>query len=443
MLPADKPAAISRSAALAARSRRFIPAAVNSNFRKDEDFEPVYMARGAGGRLYDVDGNEYIDLSLSYGPAILGHSNEHLREAVIAQANRLYCTENNELESRAAEKIVEHVPCAELVRFACSGTDAVYNAVRVARAYTRRNLLVRFVGHYHGGTDELMGGIPDPKGGYAAVAGETMEDFFSQMTHTDGRAEHALHDTRMLHWNELDALDALFRAEGKNIAAVLMEPVMVNNGGCVPLPGYLEGVRALCTRYGALLIFDEVLTGFRMGLGGAQEHFGVIPDLATFAKALGGGLPVSAFCGRREIMDHITRTDVVAGGTYNGHPMAMAAVIATIEELERDGGAAFRRIRETGDTLRTGLEALSQRHKTPLLLQGFAGAWTYNFTDLMRIDSQRGARAIYSQRNGTFNRLLKKQRVLSTGRFCTSAAHTPADIELALAAADRAFAQMN
>jgi glutamate-1-semialdehyde 2,1-aminomutase len=424
-------------------AREVIPGGVMSNFRKSEDYHPVYMTHGKGARLYDVDGNEYIDYSLSYGPAILGHDNEHLYNAIIAQAKRLHTSEVNDLELKAAQKIAEHINSAEMVRFACSGSDANANALRVARGYTGRNMIVRFNGHYHGGLDQIMGGIVVDPENPIPISGDLEEDLYSQMSHTAGRARHALHDGYMIEWNDLSAIEKLFEKFGKDIAAVIMEPTMVNLSGCMPEPGYLEGVRKLCSEYSTVLIFDEVLTGFRIGLKGAQEHFNVTPDMTTLAKALGGGFPVSAFCGKREIMQLIAQTEVVAGGTYNGHPLAMAAVIATIEELEKNKGAAYSHIYKLGTMLKQGLDAIAQKHGQNLLMQGFPGAWTIVFSDKKKLinhrDSISNSNLVKAAQFGT---LLKSRGVLTTLRFCTSIAHTERDVIETLERAEDAMQEL-
>jgi glutamate-1-semialdehyde 2,1-aminomutase len=221
-----------------------------------------------------------------------------------------------------------------------------------------------------------------------------------------------------------------------------MEPVMVNCSGCVPEPGYLEGVRELCTKHGTVLIFDEVLTGFRIGLGGAQAHFGVVPDMTTLGKAVGGGFPVSAFCGKAEIMETIASTEVVAGGTYNGHPLAMAAVIANIEELERDGGAAYRQIEKTGLMLKEGLDAINRKHGQNVLLQGFPGSWSFTSTAREKIANHQQSLGPGLALAGIFAGLLKQRGVLTSFRFCTSAAHTEKDVEDALERADDAMKEL-
>ncbi|MBW2369181.1 MAG: aspartate aminotransferase family protein [Deltaproteobacteria bacterium] len=428
-----------KSDEIGAAARQVIPGGVMSNFRKSEDYHAVYMSHGSGARLYDVDGNEYIDYSLSYGPAILGHSNEHLRHALEDQVKQLHTSEINALECQAAQKVSAHLASAELVRFACSGTEANYNALRAARAYTARNMIVRFNGHYHGGLDQLIGGIVTTPENPVPVHGQSEEDFYSQMTHTAGRARHAFNDCYMIEWNDLHAVESLFLKYGDDIAAVIMEPVMVNLSGCMPEHGYLEGVRDLCTRYGVVLIFDEVLTGFRIGLKGAQGYFGVTPDMTTLGKALGGGFPVSAFCGKQEIMDLITRTEVVAGGTYNGHPLAMAAVIATIEELEKDDGAAYKRIEEYGTMFKKSLEDMAQKYGQTLLLQGFPGAWTFTFTSKKKIVNHKDSLDTSLAKVAQYGSLLKERGVLTSLRFCTSAAHTEKDVGEALDRAEDAM----
>ncbi len=428
-----------RGTELEQRARAVIPGGVNSNFRKDEDHHPIYVARAEGARIWDVDGIEYIDYSLSYGPSILGHSNPHLRDALVDAARWLYSPLATELESAAAEKLIEHVPSLELVRFACSGTDATYNVLRAARAFTRRGRVVRFAGHYHGGHDEILGGVVDDPSAPTPRPGNRADDLFSILTDTAGRGRHALDDTYLVEWNDLVALEALFDRFGGDIAAVIMEPVMVNVFGCLPEPGYLDGVRELCDRFGVVLIFDEVLTGFRLGLGGAQGHYGVVPDLTTFAKALGGGFPVSAFGGRRDIMDGFTTTEVVGGGTYNGHPIAMAAVVATIEELERDGGAAMARIDRLGRRLKDGVDAAARRHGVPLLLQGFPGSWTFTVTDRPVIRNHAEGLGPGLAEAAALQAHLKAHGVITTLRFCTSAAHTDEDVDEALERIDAAL----
>lgn len=413
-----------------------IPKGLKSNFRKSDEV-PRFFRSGSGARLVDLDGNEHIDYSLSYGPSILGHSNEALRGALHAAIDFSYTNENCVIEADAAELVCETIPCAEQAFFCCTGTDAVANAHRVARAYTGRNWVVRFKGHYNGWHDALMGGVVTDPEYPMATAGRTPGEKFSQQTDTAGRGFHALMDTFLIEWNDLSALAQLLEQQGQYIAAVHMEPIMMNYFGCWPTPGYLEGVRELCTQHGVLLIFDEVITGYRIGLQGAQGVFKVTPDLTTLGKAIGGGVPVAALCGRRDILHKIATFEAICGGTYNGHPMATSAVVATLTELQRDGGAAFHRINAMGTRLAAGLRDIFDAAKLPLILQGFPGAWyvgrsrtgtILNHADAVRQDSHH---PLLDQ----FSVGMRRQGVLMTGRFYTSSAHTEADVDFTLDAA--------
>ncbi len=429
-----------KSDEMAELGRQLIPAATMSNWRRAVDYHPVYMSHGVGARVYDIDGNEYIDYSLSYGPAVLGHSNEHVQEALIRQVKRLHTSNVNDLEVAAAQKVSDHIASAELVRFACSGTEANRGALRVARGYTGRDKYVRFNGHYHGGLDHMMGGLVNDEETPVPVPGELENDQYSQFANTLGRFSGAFNQCYLIEWNDLPALERLFERHGDEIAATILEPVMINNFGCVPEPGYLEGVRELCTKYGVVLIFDEVLTGFRIGLRGAQGYFGVTPDMTTLAKGLGAGFPVSSTSGKREFMDTLTRADTIQGGTYNGHPLAMAAVIAAIEEYEKDDGAAFVHIEKLGNMLKSGLDQIAEEHEQPLLLQGFPGAWVISFTQKKKvINHADGNEAANHKQANRFAELLKKRGVLTSWRFCTSAAHTEKDVEDALDRANDAM----
>ena len=419
-------------------AKKVTPGGLMSNYRKSADI-PVYFSRGNGARVYDVDDNEYIDYNMCFGPAILGYNNEVLLQAIEKQARKLLCGTTNDLQYIAAQKIKDHLPSAEMVRFFLSGTDANVNALRLARAHTGRDRIVRFIGHYHGSQDELLGGIPASNVDCQATPGTIAGDLYSEMCQTAGRATHALNSTSLIEWNDLEAFEEFFSAQGEEVAAVLMEPTMTNWYGCLPEPGYLKGVKKICEKYGALLIFDEVVTGFRIAPNGAQGVFGVTPDITTLGKGIGGGFPVSAMCASESIMDQIGQNKVLSGGTFNGHPLCMASVIATIDELTKDDGANYKKIQKHGNMLKEGLDKISQELDQNLLLQGFPGCWFYFFTPKTKTinnkDSLEGLGAGI-KKTVRFGSLLKEKGVITLFRLYTSAAHTEKEVNETL---DRAY----
>jgi glutamate-1-semialdehyde 2,1-aminomutase len=424
------------------RACRVIPAGLMSNLKRAAGFQPFYKTHGIGARLYDVDGNEHIDFSLSYGSAILGHSNASLRYALKQQADRLYDYHSSALQIEAAERVIACIPSAQMVRFACSGVEANRAALRVARGFTGRNQYVRFNGHYHGQMDHLMGGLVYDQQNPVPVEGVRDGDPFSQWMHTEGRNRDDYKQVYLIEWNDLHAVETLFANHGDDIAAVLMETVMLNHAGCMPEAGYLEGVRELCTKYGVVLIFDEVLTGFRIGLHGAQGHFGVTPDMTTLGKALGGGMPVSSFCGRSDLMELVASGRVIEAGTFNGHPMSMAAVIATLDVLSHDDGAVYQEINWLGDLLRDGMLEIAHRHNHQILLQGFPACYTLLFNSKPKVINHAGSLDSNFHLGSRFMSLMLERGIEFYGRFCISTAHTRQDITDMLDRADDAFSHL-
>lgn len=432
----------SRNEAIFQRACRCLAGGVLSNFKKAKNSAPVYVKNAERCHIIDYDGNVYYDFSLSAGPAILGHSNEGMRKALKDEIDRAYTNRDSLIAIEAAEKIQQIVPCAELVRFAVSGVDAVFNAVRVARGYTGRPLYVKFKGQYNGGMDFVLGGRTE-KGDFQAKDGIAPDDFYSNMCYTEGRAPHALDDCLLAEYNDLDGLAALFEAEGSRIACVVMEPVTLNMTGCMPEPGFLEGLRDLCTKYGVVMIFDETITGFRLALGGAQEYFGVIPDMCTFAKAVGGGFPVAVFAGKHEIMQVVEDNRVLAVGTYNGHPVAVAAILETIRQLEANNGEDFHLINKYTQMAKDGMEALAQKHHADMIMQGMPGALFPVFTKKKKIINHKDAIANASfPKHSRFMSLLKERGILHNSRLCFSPAHTEEDIRYLLNATDESLAVM-
>lgn len=309
-------------------AQRLFPGGVNSPVRAHRAVggEPLFASRGEGAWIVDVDGNAFVDYTLSWGPLILGHAPGHVIDAIVAAARHgTSFGMPGPMENELAERVMRAFPSMEMLRFVNSGTEATMSALRVARAFTGRSMVVKFAGCYHGHADAFLVqagsgvatlGIPDSPGVPAGSTGDTLVASF----------------------NALDEVEALFARYGDRIAAVIVEPVAGNMGVVPPLPGFLEGLRHLTSRFGALLIFDEVMTGFRVHPAGAQVLFGVTPDLTTLGKVIGGGLPVGAYGGRRDIMQLIAPAGpVYQAGTLAGNPLAMAAGIATLDALEQPG----------------------------------------------------------------------------------------------------------
>lgn len=341
---------LTKSAETWEAARRVIPGGVGSNDRQLVQPHPIFVSHGQGSRLFDLDGNEYIDYLLGYGPLVLGHAHPAIVKAVSAQAARgSIFGAGHELELRVAERLVALMPSIEMVRFSQSGNEAVLTAMRLARAATGRRLIVKFEGQYHGWTDQVAVSYAPSE----EEAGPTEAPCVVPMS--DGQPPGTYEDIVVLPWNDAAALERAFAARGAEIAGVLTEPIMCNFGVLEPLPGYLESLRALCNRHGAVLIFDEVQTGLRVHLKGAQGLLGVIPDLTCMGKALSGGFPVSAIGGRASIMELISSRRVFHAGTYNTNPLCLAAVQAVLDVVTEPG--IYAEMERLSTRLREGIAA--------------------------------------------------------------------------------------
>ena len=357
-----------RSADVMARARDIFPGGVNSPVRafRGVGGEPIVAARGEGARIWDADGREYIDFVLSWGPLVLGHASPIVLEALErTMQNGTSFGMPTELEVQLAELIRERMPHVEMMRFVSSGTEATMSAVRLARAFTGREAILKFEGCYHGHADSFLVragsgvatlGLPDSPGVPAALAALTLTAPF----------------------NDLDSASDLVRANKKGIAAIIVEPVVGNAGFIPPDPGFLEGLRRLADESGALLIFDEVMTGFRIAPGGAKERFGVTADLTTLGKVIGGGLPVAAYGGRREIMERVAPAGpVYQAGTLSGNPLAMAAGLATLKTLTP---ALHAKIEKRTTALVEGLQKIAAELRVPLTAGCAGSMWGFFFT---------------------------------------------------------------
>jgi glutamate-1-semialdehyde 2,1-aminomutase len=350
-----------RQHAMYARAMRTMPGGTNSNFRAWGE-DTIYIDRGKGGRVWDLDGNEFVDLRLGYGPVILGHADDRVDDYVNERMRRgVSFSLTSEDEVRAAELICEITGWVEMVRLTVSGTEATMHAMRVARGFTSRTKIVKFEGQYHGVHD------------YALIS--VLPTDMSQLGDRDnpvrlawgrGIPEAITQTVIPVPYNDLETLRRVFEREGDDIAAVIVEPVLGNAQGILPQPGFHEGVRAITKEFGSLLIFDEVKTGFRLAPGGAAEYFGITPDLATFAKALGNGYPVAAFGGRRDVMGMLP-DKVSHGGTYAGNRVAASAAVATLGIL-RDG-SVVKTLKRRGESIQRGLGSI-------LVARGIAHTFT-------------------------------------------------------------------
>lgn len=342
------------------RAKRRIPGGVNSNVRLDAPY--TVFTHGKGPRLYDTDGRDYIDYLLGQGPAFLGHAHPEVVATVseALETGQIFAAQHP-LEIEAAEAICDALGWADMVRLGMTGTEAVQAAFRLARAVTGKRRIIRFEGQYHGWLDNVLIKF-EPGPAQAASAGQLPE---------------ALESTIVVPWNDLDALRQALEQHGHDVAAVITEPMMLNQGSIAPLPGYLEGMKALSAEAGTLLIFDEVITGFRLALGGAAERFGVTPDLAIYGKAIAGTFPVSAVAGKAEYMERFGTGEVNHSGTFNACVMAAAAVVASLRVLKRDN--PYARLEDYGSRLQEGLREIGREAGLPLRIAGPGMAFHMSF----------------------------------------------------------------
>jgi glutamate-1-semialdehyde 2,1-aminomutase len=425
-----------KSAELHASARRWLVGGVNSNFRLGGTPQPLFFRSAAGSHVYDVDGNEYVDYVLGMGPAILGHTPEVVRQAVIeALAGGQLYGGQNENEIALAQALCELLPVADRVRFSTSGSEAIQGAIRLARAATGRRRILKFEGHYHGWLDNELVSVHPP----LDQAGPA--DAPSSVVGSAGQPETVKGDVVVARWNDDPHLEHLLSVHGAEIAAVVMEPIMCNTGVISPAPGYLERALELCREHGALLIFDEVITGFRVDVRGAHGLLDVTPDLACFAKALGGGFPVSCIAGRAEVMD-LAEGSVVHGGTYNAQAAGVAASLATVRALTQENQLERARLR--GEQLIAGIRDVAAELDVPLLAQGFGSVFHTNFGYEEPSDYRSYVECFDLARLGRFVRALQDRgvRITLRGTWFVSAVHSQEDIERTLEAVALALRDM-
>ena len=414
------------------RAQRSLAGGVSSSLRKQARPYPLYFSAGCGAEVRDVDGHVYIDYGLAWGPLILGHAPPEICRAVTSQIERGFTFgAQHDLEIQVAERLAGIIPCAGQVAFANSGTEIVQVALRLARAATGRGKFVKFEGHYHGWDDSVLASYHPSAAEIEAARGSPVAVGAGQRPH----------DTVLLaEWNDREGVESLFAAHAAEISAVICEPMLCNSGCIPPQPGFLEFLREITSGHGALLIFDEVITGFRLHLAGAQGYYGVIPDLATYAKAIGAGLPLSALAGPKEFMDLIASGRVVHAGTLNGNPLALAACAAALEVLARDNGAVYGELDRRGRRLRSGLESRLRAAGYTVTTNGAGGVFHLAFME-KPASRYRDLWAADVRRYSDFALALLDEGVLvlPDGRWYLSTAHTDEVILKTLEAVERAL----
>jgi glutamate-1-semialdehyde 2,1-aminomutase len=427
-----------RSAELLARAKRVLAGGVSSEFRKYNHPHAIIYTHGLGSHLFDVDGNDYLDFTLSQGPLILGHSHPYVLQRVqeYSAQGQLYAGQHL-WEIELAEKLHRLIPSAEMMRFCLDGSEAVQTAIRVARARTGRPKFLRFEGHYHGWLDNVAWGISTPS--LEALGSRENPEVFPW---SSGIPDQARHEFIILPWNDLDLVSRTLASHHQEIAAIITEPIMCNQGCIMPAEGYLTGLRRLCDQYGIALIFDEVITGFRMGLGGAQQYFGVTPDLSIFAKAIASGYPISAITGQREWMGLIEEGTVIHAGTMNSSNATVAAALATIEVLEREN--PYERMFRLGKRLMAGLREASAGDHEDLLLQGPGPMFHLGFTRLRKVGDYRETLSYDKVKLGRFISAMHDEgiRIIGRGLWYISTAHTEAEIDQTIEVSRRVFREL-
>lgn len=409
---------------------KVMPGGVNSPVRafKSVNMDPIFMERGKGSKIYDIDGNEYIDYVLSWGPLIHGHSNDQVVEAVkkVVESGTSFGAPTL-IENKLAQLVIERVPSIDIVRMVSSGTEATMSALRLARGYTGRNKILKFEGCYHGHGDSLL-----IKAG-SGVATLGLPD-------SPGVPEGIAKNTIAVPYNDMESVRYAFKEFGEDIAGVIVEPVAGNMGVVPPLPGFLEGLRELTSEYGSLLIFDEVMTGFRVDYNCAQGYYGVTPDLTCLGKVIGGGLPVGAYGGKAEIMEQIAPSGpIYQAGTLSGNPLAMTAGYETLNQLTPDDYKEFRR---KADLLEEGLAGAASKHGIPHTINRAGSMIGFFFTDEEVINYDKARTSNLEFFAEYYKEMAHNGVFLPPSQFeglFLSTAHSDDDIQKTIEAAEKAF----
>lgn len=431
-----------RSLNLFKKSKRLIPTGASSLMRTSSWEEyPIFMKRGKGTRIWDVDGNEYIDFLMAFGPLINGHANEKITAAVrkYIKNGDLYGAPDD-LEYKLARQFKKFVKTQDMVTFALSGSDATFNALRIARAATGKDMILKFEGHYHGLHDYAAVSVEAP----APVAG--LKWFPKSLPYSAGIPQAVMDTVIVSSWNDLESLSKILKIHGNEIAAIIMEPIMANSTLVSPEPGYLKGVRELADEYNILLIFDEVITGFRVSEGGAQQLYGVKPDLSSWAKSLSNGYPISALSGKKEYMELIGN-GVGYGGTYYGHPISLTASIANLKILETNDFEAYSRLGRLTRKMGKGIEEVADDLDEPMFVNYETGLLSFVFSEQRSVTNYRESILMdWTKYTGVQKKMLASGIYYNPDgaeRMPLSTVHTEADVETFLSALRESIKEYN
>ena len=426
-----------KSKELYSKAKELVPGGVSSSIRQTEWPVPLFFDKAHGSKMWDVDGNEFIDYVMGMGPNIFGHAPQFVTQSVYEDMQNGYClTGQTVKENEMSEFIKKTIPFNRKVRYASSGTEIVQVALRLARSFTNKNKFLKFEGHYHGWMDSVLyNSHPD-------ISNE--ENIFNPVPESGGISHGTSNEVVIAPWNDIEALENILKDNHNEISSIITEPILWNTNVILPEDGYLEKLRLLCNKYNILLIFDEVGTGFRVALGGAQEIYGIEPDLSTYAKSMAAGFPIAMLAGKPEIMDSLSNGKVVHGGSFNTNVMSVSASHATLNYLLSNKNF-YKNLNSSGETLIKGLEEAASKNGIDILIQGLGSVFYLSFTS---------AKSIKNYREHTLNidfgkykefaklMLLNGVRLSQNGRWHMSSAHSEEDIEKTIYAANLSFAEL-
>ena len=426
-----------KSKELYSKAKELVPGGVSSSIRQTEWPVPLFFDKAHGSKMWDVDGNEFIDYVMGMGPNIFGHAPQFVTQSVYEDMQNGYClTGQTVKENEMSEFIKKTIPFNRKVRYASSGTEIVQVALRLARSFTNKNKFLKFEGHYHGWMDSVLyNSHPD-------ISNE--ENIFNPVPESGGISHGTSNEVVIAPWNDIEALENILKDNHNEISSIITEPILWNTNVILPEDGYLEKLRLLCDKYNILLIFDEVGTGFRVALGGAQEIYGIEPDLSTYAKSMAAGFPIAMLAGKPEIMDSLSNGKVVHGGSFNTNVMSVSASHATLNYLLSNKNF-YKNLNRSGETLIKGLKEVAHKNGIDILIQGLGSVFYLSFTS---------AKSIKNYREHTLNidfgkykefaklMLLNGVRLSQNGRWHMSSAHSEEDIEKTIYAANLSFAEL-